>query len=125
MQVQWLSAGAGKIKVQLSNNQNCSSTDSSMVSISNVGIHELQSLSQLELYPNPNNGDFKLKIRSTKASETRISLLNMLGQEVWTDTKTIIVGTQEMDLSTNLAAGVYILRLNNVDGQVQKSVVVR
>ena len=125
VQVQWLSAGAGKIKVQLSNNQNCSSTDSSMVSISNVGIHELQSLSQLELYPNPNNGDFKLKIRSTKASETRISLLNMLGQEVWTDTKTIIVGTQEMDLSTNLAAGVYILRLNNVDGQVQKSVVVR
>ena len=49
----------------------------------------------------------------------------MLGQEVWTDTKTIIVGAQEMDLSTNVAAGVYILRLNNEDGQVQRSVVVR
>jgi hypothetical protein len=125
VQVQWLSAGTGKIQVQLTSNQNCISTDSSMVSISNVGIRELQSLSQLELYPNPNNGDFKLKITSTKASETRISLLNMLGQEVWTDNKTLSVGSQEMDLTTNVAAGVYVLRLNNEDGQVQKSVVLR
>ncbi len=125
VQVQWLSAGIGKIKVELSNNQNCSSTDSSVVSVSNVGIHELQSLSQLELYPNPNNGDFKLKITSTKSSETRISLLNMLGQEVWTDSRNLSAGSQEMDLTTNVAAGVYVLRLNNEDGQLQKSLVVR
>jgi hypothetical protein len=49
----------------------------------------------------------------------------MLGQEVWADTKTLSAGNQEMDLSTNVAVGVYILRLNNEDGQVQKSVVVR
>ena len=61
VQVQWLNAGTGKIQVQLSNSQNCSSTDSSVVSVSNVGIKELQSLSQLELYPNPNNGDFKFE----------------------------------------------------------------
>lgn len=125
VQVQWLSVGTGKIQVQLINNQNCSSTDSSLVSISNVGIHELQSLSQLELYPNPNNGDFTLKITSAKASETRISLLNMLGQEVWADTKTFNSGIQELFLTTDVAAGVYLLRVQNEDGHMQKSVVIR
>jgi len=89
-QVQWLSAGTGKIKVQITNNQNCSSSDSIVVSISNAGIKELQSLSQLELYPNPNNGDFKLKITSSKATETCISLLNMLGKKYGPIPKTLL-----------------------------------
>ena len=123
--VQWIGIGSSKIQAIVTNPQGCNDTSSLTLSVTNVGIKELQSLSQLEIYPNPNNGDFKLKITSTKASETHISLLNMLGQEVWADTKTLSAGNQEMDLSTNVAVGVYILRLNNEDGQVQKSVVVR
>jgi len=123
--VQWLGVGAGKIQAVILNPQGCNDTTSLTLSVTNVGIKELQGLSQLELYPNPNNGDFKLKVSSTKESDTRISLLNMLGQEVWTDNKTLSAGAQEIDLTTNVAAGVYILRLNNEYGKVQKSMVVR
>jgi hypothetical protein len=49
----------------------------------------------------------------------------MLGQEVWTDNKTISAGAQEIDLTTNVSAGVYMLRLQNEDGQVLKSLVIR
>jgi hypothetical protein len=124
-QVQWLKPGIGKIKVQVTNMLNCSGADSIIVNIGNVRIAEINSFSQLELFPNPNNGDFKLKVTSNKASETRISLINLLGQEIWADNKTLSEGAQEIDLSTNLDAGVYILRLNNEDGQVMKSVVIR
>jgi hypothetical protein len=123
--VQWIGIGSGKVQAIITNPQGCNDTSSLTLSVSNVGIKELQSLSQLELYPNPNNGDFTLKITSAKASETRISLLNMLGQEVWTDNKTISAGAQEIDLTTNVSAGVYMLRLQNEDGKVQRSVVVR
>ena len=123
--VQWIGIGSGKIQAIITNPQGCNDTSSLTLSVTNVGIKELQSLSQLELYPNPNNGDFTLKITSAKASETRISLLNLLGQEVWADSKTLGVGTQEIDLNTNVAAGVYVMSLQNEDGQVQKSVVVR
>jgi hypothetical protein len=44
---------------------------------------------------------------------------------VWGDTKQLIAGMQEMDIKANVAAGVYMLRLQNEEGLVQKSVVVR
>jgi PKD repeat protein len=123
--VQWIGIGSGKIQAIITNPQGCNDTSSLTLSVTNVGIKELQSLSQLELYPNPNNGDFTLKITSAKASETRISLLNLLGQEVWADSRTLGAGTQEIDLNTNVAAGVYVMSLQNEDGQVLKRVVVR
>jgi hypothetical protein len=59
---QWVNNGKGYIKVEVTNSQNCSDTNSMSISIGNVGIKEIQSLSQLELYPNPNNGEFTIKV---------------------------------------------------------------
>jgi PKD repeat protein len=123
--VQWIGVGAGKIQAVVSNPQGCNDTTALTLSVTNVGISEIQNIHNLQVYPNPNNGAFTIKVNLSKTAHTQISLLNMLGQEVWAESKQLIAGEQEMELNTNLAAGVYMLRFANEDGQVIKSVVVK
>jgi hypothetical protein len=123
--VQWIGFGAGKIQAVVSNPQGCNDTTALTLSVTNVGISEIQNIHNLQVYPNPNSGAFTIKVNLSKAAHTQISLLNMLGQEVWAESKQLIAGEQEMELNTNLAAGVYMLRFANEVGQVIKSVVVK
>ncbi len=123
--IQWIGIGSGKIQAIITNPQGCNDTSSLTLSVTNVGISEIQNIHNLQVYPNPNSGAFTIRINLSKTAHTQISLLNMLGQQVWAEIKQLNAGEQEVELSTNLAAGLYVLRLNNEDGQVQKSVVVR
>jgi hypothetical protein len=72
------------------------------------------------LYPNPNNGDFTLGLKDIQSKEVSISIVDMLGREVYLN-KFVLNGSKVVDLADmNLAPGTYSLILNGSDETVAR-----
>ena len=73
------------------------------------GIQWLQNAFKVNLYPNPNNGNFIVEFSDNGAKD--VSVIDMLGQMVEPTRKVIL--KSEFDLSL-LADGVYQLKVSDV-----------
>ncbi len=66
-----------------------------------------------DIYPNPNNGNFTVKVTLRKDLHIPISVINPLGQVIYRDasetSKKLMI--KNIDLGGNLTNGIYILRL--------------
>jgi PKD repeat protein len=122
--IQWIGVGAGKIQTIITNAQGCNDTSSLILNISNVGINEAQNTFHLQVFPNPNNGSFIIKAINNKTSNTHISVVNMLGQEVWSATQILPSGLQEVPIITSLSTGIYLLSFKNENGLAIKHIIV-
>jgi hypothetical protein len=69
-----------------------------------VGINEIENLSDIKLYPNPNTGTFTLT--TSNSHKLDYTITNMLGDVI--EQKTITADTQTIDMGY-AAAGVYTL----------------
>jgi len=69
---------------------------------------------EVKIYPNPNNGKFK--IQSSKSLETNILIYNAEGKKVFDSGKILF---QETELELNLPAGLYVLELQS-NGSIQR-----
>lgn len=81
-----------------------------------TGVQRNADLSdEVILYPNPNSGDFKLELRDINSKSVSVSIVDMLGREVYTN-KYLLNGAKEIDLyDMNLAPGTYNLILTGSD----------
>jgi hypothetical protein len=71
---------------------------------------------EISLYPNPNNGEFKLGIKDFQSNTLDIVIIDVLGREVFLD-HVLLNGRKEIELSDlNLSPGTYSLILNGADG---------
>lgn len=76
-------------------------------------------LSEVVIYPNPNNGQFTLNGIDKRIQ--RITVLNMLGQSVYTQE----VNEQEkLDLNLDLPKGIYFVQMGNASGLSQTKKIV-
>ena len=83
------------------------------------GISQVSNnVSQIYIYPNPNNGNFIIEPNSTDKQTLQVFDVN--GKLVLTQS---INGTTNIDAS-NLAEGVYNLSLQNANGVVNKRLVI-
>jgi hypothetical protein len=69
-----------------------------------------------EVYPNPVVEKATIKFTSKSAGDIRLSIVDLMGREIFSDTKACIKGINivELDLNT-VAKGVYLLNLENGD----------
>jgi hypothetical protein len=111
--VKWNASSTGNLKVIVSTPHNCKDSTEITVSILTSGIKETSSFGKISLYPNPNKGKFYLSLELPKTKEITLKIYNILGLEVMSLTKTISSGKQEIELPTNLKAGVYFLNLSD------------
>ncbi len=92
-----------------------------------VGINELATIKNgqnLKLYPNPNNGDFKLSFNTNK-EKTNLAVFNIQGQLVYEDKLETTIGTNETKLNIeHLPLGVYYVSITNENNErvVQKTI---
>ncbi len=123
--VQWLNNGKGYLKVDVTNTQGCKDTTATQVTIGNVGLHEAGNINSLMVYPNPSNGTFVVSFNALKSSTVEMSLVNLLGQQIWNTQHTIQAGEQSIQINANLSPGVYTLSINNQNEQVQHKVMIK
>jgi hypothetical protein len=123
--VQWLNNGKGYLKVEVTNAQGCKDTTATQVTIGNVGLNDLNNLKELVVYPNPSNGTFAVSFNALKSSTVEMSLVNLLGQQIWSAQQTIQAGEQTIQINANLSPGVYTLRINNQNEQAQHKVMIK
>lgn len=77
-----------------------------------VGIEENSLEAGLNLFPNPTTGAVKVEFNLASASNVRIAVLNVLGEQVLATNKAMGAGLQQTDLSLNeLPNGSYFVHI--------------
>ena len=121
-------ASYGTYNVTLTvNNANGCGPDSDTQAIDLIVSVESNNISDfVNVYPNPNNGQFEVKVVSNENEEISINLYNVSGQIIYSDklSKTAGEFTHKVDVSS-IAKGLYnvqIIRNNNV---TNKTVIIR
>ena len=78
----------------------------------------------LLVYPNPANGQLQVRLPAAQTSEAVLELTDVLGQVVLR--RALPAGTQQLQFDTRpLASGLYVLRMNSVEGVRQQRVMVQ
>jgi hypothetical protein len=123
--VQWLSNGKGNLKVEVTNAQGCNDTTATQVTIGNVGLHEAGNINSLMVYPNPSNGTFAVSFNALKSSTVEMSLVNLLGQQIWSENRKIDQGENEIKINTELLPGIYSLRMTSISGEIINKILIQ
>ncbi len=77
-------------------------------------IHHNESLQKYNLYPNPTSNNINLIINSTTEATASITINDMLGRVMQTETEELITGTNTFTYNiSNFAAGLYFIRISN------------
>ncbi len=79
------------------------------------------------VFPNPSNGSFNMEFSSaTDNSEVGIAIQNVLGQVVYTSTKTFHSGLNEETISIpNAVSGLYLIKVTSGDQTFETSLMVK
>jgi hypothetical protein len=72
-----------------------------------------KSNTQLSVYPNPNNGTFKLNLKNNLTGEVKISLYNVLGAQVYTNTESNGIVSGHEIKTADLDKGIYLLQITH------------
>ncbi|MBE0648456.1 MAG: T9SS type A sorting domain-containing protein [Bacteroidales bacterium] len=74
-----------------------------------VGINSQEGNVSASIYPNPNNGSFKLELKVLKNSRADIQIFNNLGSVVYEENGVQINGELLKNFNLNLGSGIYFL----------------
>ena len=103
----------------------CSSAISAPTVIINVGIDEAVNPYLLNIFPNPNDGNFNVSFTTAEKGTYTIELINALGQLIFKDVVTDFTGTYAKKLSVvDYGKGVYTISLINSKNEVVKKIIV-
>lgn len=90
-----------------------------------VGVNQVMGNSNVEVYPNPNNGVFDIVVNTENTTDLKIELLNVQGQVIYRNNVKLISQHKEAIDIQSYAKGIYYLRLNSNEGVSVNKIVVR
>jgi len=113
----------GSYQVIVSNG--CSLSSSDPVSVTTVGIDEVNNFSGLTLYPNPNNGNFTVSFSASEPSDYKVEITSVIGQVVFKDELRDFAGTYSKQLNiADYGKGIYTISLMNSKRGILKKIIV-
>jgi hypothetical protein len=103
----------------------CSSATSNSILVLPVSVGDFEVSHTFDLYPNPNQGQFNIKVVSAKPLVLNLEVYNNLGALLWKQEKVTVDGTYTtpVDLG-NVANGVYMVSLRNTETNSVRKVVI-
>jgi subtilisin-like proprotein convertase family protein len=79
-----------------------------------TGLEELGFAGQINIYPNPNKGEFFISIDDANFQSLQISLYDQLGREIYSNLNKEVFGNfNKHVVLEDVAVGIYLLRLSN------------
>lgn len=94
--------------------------------ISNVNTNNLDVASNLSIYPNPASTYTDVKFNLNEPSSVKISVFNLLGEEVYNEASQLLSGYVNRTLQLgSLSKGVYLLKLASDKGSITKKLVIK
>jgi hypothetical protein len=95
------------------------------VSITGVGIEDIEFASQISMFPNPTSDKVRLSFEGNVTPELTVSVVNALGAVVIAPA-TYSAGTTAIELSTStLADGIYFVKIGSDKGSAVKQLSVQ
>ncbi|MCF8331870.1 MAG: lamin tail domain-containing protein, partial [Bacteroidales bacterium] len=115
--------GMNTFSVTVTNDYGCAATDTKDVFAQNdLGLEDASDGMDISVYPNPNDGVFTLEINGPN-QDFNLEIMNVNGQLIQSEYINADEFSKEYDLS-NLAKGVYYIRLMNDDmNKTQKLII--
>jgi len=113
------------IVILIVSNGICSDTAISTIEVINtVGISDMNNKEFIQIYPNPNRGEFTIEIDLQKSSRLSINIYQIYGRLIYTNEFINITGnySQQLDLS-KYAKGMYYVQIVTDSGVFTRKVV--
>ena len=123
-----LTGGFGSywIRLRVSNAVNCVSYDSARVTFKDcTGIQESEGSSRYEIFPNPNDGSFTIKLNNAAAGHLTLRIQNAINVLVFEDRNIEINPGFMKTYKLNLPAGIYLVTFEDNLGNHNMKMVVR
>ena len=90
-----------------------------------LGINEVLDGLQIEIYPNPSNGSFTVKLKSDNSESMNLKIMNNLGKVIFEEGNIMIdqIFMREIDL-TGYSEGLYFINLySNNTSYIEKIII--
>jgi hypothetical protein len=82
-------------------------------------------IAEISVYPNPNNGDFKVDIEINEPGRVTVQMISLIGQETILQDEYLNKGENSFFVNTNnFSAGTYILRVTTYDTVTTRKVII-
>jgi len=91
-----------------------------------VGIASLSTF-EFNIYPNPNDGTFSVKLEIPNKSNTQLELMDISGRVIHRQQLGVLIGENiiNLDLGSLISSGAYFIRINAGDSRLVKKIIVR
>jgi hypothetical protein len=89
-----------------------------------LGVEEETSNNAFQVYPNPNNGSFSLKMTNLKGKNAQISIVDLNGRLLYQQNVLLNNTSLESVIEINLANGMYLLLLQTEENSYQRKLVI-
>lgn len=116
---------AGTYSVTVTDTDGCEQVEEATVTTF-TSVADLNAVAaSMSIFPNPSTGRFQVDLTVAKAQSISINIVNMQGRTVLAENWNAVSGnnTQIVDLS-NAPSGIYFVRLNTIDGVINRKIVV-
>ncbi len=116
--------GTYTVKLTVSNDCGLETIAKEVVVANPTSINELNQISNFQLFPNPNNGQFTMILDGESIKDLSVNIYNILGQVVHKETVDFNAGhlNKAFDIS-QLASGTYFIQLNSKEGTLTRKLV--
>ncbi len=89
-----------------------------------LGTDDFESLDDLSVYPNPNNGEFNVKFNATSNADVNIEVFDIRGRKVFNNSYQNTGVFNESIKLDNVQSGMYLLNITEGDRKVTKKIII-
>jgi PKD repeat protein len=120
-------SGSKTISVDVTTSKACTKNSSIVVNFTDcTGIGELNQVIGMNVYPNPNNGQFTLELNAAVDMKVNLRLINVFGANLWNAQKIDVNGNFTTRLNFNaLSDGIYFLILESNGANLTRKLIIK
>jgi hypothetical protein len=104
----------------------CGSAPSNGILVLPVSVNSDKANRSFDIYPNPNTGEFNIKVETLTSEVFNIEIYNSLGSLIWKQENVTVNGTfTKHVVLTDSPSGMYMVKLRNNDNTIVKKLIIK